>query len=224
MADDITVEADSGGHTDNRPLVCLLPSMIALRDELQATYGYATPVRIAAGGISTAKSILGAFMMGAAYVVTGSINHASVEAGTSPQVKQLLAQAAATDVMASRRRHVRDGHAGAGAQTRHALPMRARSFYEFLCSLRQHRSAAGGRARAVGDARLQRSLDAVGRLHHILQHARSRTACRAAGDPKRKMALIFRWYLGLATRWGIQVSATADGLSDLVRTGDGRFQ
>ncbi len=25
MADDITVEADSGGHTDNRPLVCLIP-------------------------------------------------------------------------------------------------------------------------------------------------------------------------------------------------------
>ena len=36
MADDITVEADSGGHTDNRPLVCLMPTMLALRDELQA--------------------------------------------------------------------------------------------------------------------------------------------------------------------------------------------
>ncbi|MCK4800512.1 MAG: 2-nitropropane dioxygenase, partial [Anaerolineales bacterium] len=27
---------------------------------------------------------------------------------------------------------------------------------------------------------------------------------RAEGNPKRKMALIFRWYLGLATHWGIQ--------------------
>ncbi len=42
MADDITVEADSGGHTDNRPLVCVLPSIIALRDEIQAKYHYET--------------------------------------------------------------------------------------------------------------------------------------------------------------------------------------
>ncbi|HRF98650.1 MAG TPA: hypothetical protein PLZ51_25755, partial [Aggregatilineales bacterium] len=30
VADDITCEADSGGHTDNRPLVSLLPSILAL--------------------------------------------------------------------------------------------------------------------------------------------------------------------------------------------------
>ena len=35
MADDITIEADSGGHTDNRPLVCLLPYILELRDEIQ---------------------------------------------------------------------------------------------------------------------------------------------------------------------------------------------
>jgi len=41
VADDITCEADSGGHTDNRPLVSLLPSIIALRDQIQAEYQYA---------------------------------------------------------------------------------------------------------------------------------------------------------------------------------------
>ena len=30
MADDITAEADSGGHTDNRPFLTLLPTIIAL--------------------------------------------------------------------------------------------------------------------------------------------------------------------------------------------------
>ena len=35
MADDITAEADSGGHTDNRPLVTLLPTILALKDEIQ---------------------------------------------------------------------------------------------------------------------------------------------------------------------------------------------
>ena len=34
MAEDLTAEADSGGHTDNRPAISLLPTMLALRDEL----------------------------------------------------------------------------------------------------------------------------------------------------------------------------------------------
>ena len=31
MADDITVEADSGGHTDNRPLICMIPAFMEPR-------------------------------------------------------------------------------------------------------------------------------------------------------------------------------------------------
>lgn len=50
MADDITVEADSGGHTDNRPLVCLLPSILELRDKIQDKYCYERPVRVGVAG------------------------------------------------------------------------------------------------------------------------------------------------------------------------------
>jgi len=72
MADDITIEADSGGHTDNRAMVALLPGIIGLRDEFQNKYAFAKKIRIgAAGGISTPASALGAFMIGDAYVVTG---------------------------------------------------------------------------------------------------------------------------------------------------------
>jgi len=99
MADDITVEADSGGHTDNRPLVALLPIIIQLRDELQEKYQFAQKIRIgAAGGISTPASALAAFMMGAAYVVTGSVNQACIEAGTSEHVRKLLQTVASTDI------------------------------------------------------------------------------------------------------------------------------
>ena len=100
MADDITVEADSGGHTDNRPLVALLPVIIRLRDELQEKFQYAKKIRVgAAGGISTPESALAAFMMGAAFVVTGSVNQACVEAGTSEHVRKLLSQVSSTDIM-----------------------------------------------------------------------------------------------------------------------------
>ena len=99
MADDITVEADSGGHTDNRPLVGVLPSIIRLRDTLQEKHKFSTPVRIGAGGgIGTPSAALAAFMMGAAYVVTGSINQSCLEAGTSEHTRNLLAQMDGPDV------------------------------------------------------------------------------------------------------------------------------
>jgi trans-AT polyketide synthase/acyltransferase/oxidoreductase domain-containing protein len=39
VAEQITVEADSGGHTDNRPLTVLLPAILALADELREHFG-----------------------------------------------------------------------------------------------------------------------------------------------------------------------------------------
>ena len=76
------MEADSGGHTDNRPLLALLPSILALRDELQSRYGFSTPSRIgAAGSIGTPAAVSAAFALGAAYVLTGSINQSARESG-----------------------------------------------------------------------------------------------------------------------------------------------
>src|SRR6185503_7842139 len=99
MADDLTAEADSGGHTDNRPALALVPTMLALRDRLQAQYRYAVAPRVgAAGGIATPASVAAAFAMGAAYVVTGSVNQSCRESGTSDLVRSLLAKAGQADV------------------------------------------------------------------------------------------------------------------------------
>jgi trans-AT polyketide synthase/acyltransferase/oxidoreductase domain-containing protein len=73
VAEDVTVEADSGGHTDNRPLTALLPAILALRDELQNKHNFPVASRIgAAGSIGTPSAVSAAFAMGAAYVLTGS--------------------------------------------------------------------------------------------------------------------------------------------------------
>ena len=50
IAEDLTVEADSGGHTDNRPLPVLLPLMIALAQDVAAEHGYARAPRVGVGG------------------------------------------------------------------------------------------------------------------------------------------------------------------------------
>lgn len=70
------------------------------RDEVQAEQKYEPPPRVgAAGGIGTPSAALAAFQMGAAYVVTGSVNQSCLEASTSAHSKALLAEADLADVM-----------------------------------------------------------------------------------------------------------------------------
>lgn len=99
IAQDVTAEADSGGHTDNRPALALLPTIISLKDELQEKYQYNLPLRIgAAGGIATPIAAAAAFSMGAAYIVTGTVNQACIESGSSDEVRKMLAEAKQADV------------------------------------------------------------------------------------------------------------------------------
>ena len=62
VAEDITVESDSGGHTDNRPLGSLFPTIAQLRDEVAAGHGYRRSIRVgAAGGLGTPSAVAAAF-------------------------------------------------------------------------------------------------------------------------------------------------------------------
>jgi PfaD family protein len=204
LADDITVEADSGGHTDNRPLVVLLPSIEALRDELQARHRYARLPRVgAAGGIGTPAAVAAAFVMGAAYVVTGSVNQACVEAGTSPHVREILAQAEFADVAMAPAADMFELGVDLQVLKRGTFfPMRARRLFE----LYQHHDSLD-EIPLVERERLERQF--FGRpLETVWEETAAYFAerdpeqvSRAAHDPKRRMALVFRWYLGLASRW-----------------------
>lgn len=207
MADDVTVEADSGGHTDNRPLVCLMPSIIALRDTLQARYRYETPVRVgAAGGISTPTSALGAFMMGASYIVTGSVNHSCTEAGTSEHVKKLLSQAAATDVMMAPAADMFEMGVKLQVLKRGTMfALRARKLFELYETYHSIEEIPLAEREKLERQIFKRNLDSVWQECITFFSQRDPTQIEKAMEhPKRKMALIFRWYLGLATRWAIQ--------------------
>ena len=204
MADDITVEADSGGHTDNRPLVCLLPSILMLRDEIQAKYNYAIPVRIgAAGGISTPQSALAAFMMGAAYVVTGSVNQACLEAGTSTHTKNLLAQAEITDVIMAPAGDMFEMGVKVQVLKRGTLfGMRAQKLFELYKKYNSIEEIPTAERDKLERQIFQKTLAEVWQdTVNYFSHRNSAEIDRAANNPKRKMALIFRWYLGLSSRW-----------------------
>lgn len=93
MADDLCLEADSGGHTDGGVAYVLMPAITRLRDDMMKKYEYKKKVRVgAAGGIGTPEAAAAAFMLGADFIVTGSINQCTVEAGTSNNAKDMLEQ------------------------------------------------------------------------------------------------------------------------------------
>ena len=74
----------AAGTPTTGPLVALLPTMLALRDGWRRSYGYPRPMRVgAAGGLATPSAVAAAFALGAAYVLTGSVNQACVESGLS---------------------------------------------------------------------------------------------------------------------------------------------
>ncbi|MBD2294658.1 PfaD family polyunsaturated fatty acid/polyketide biosynthesis protein [Anabaena sphaerica FACHB-251] len=204
MADDITVEADSGGHTDNRPLVCLLPSIISLRDEIQAQYNYEKPIRVGvAGGIGTPESALAAFMMGAAYVVTGSINQSCVESGACDYTKKLLAQAEMADMMMAPAADMFEMGVKLQVLKRGTMfPMRAQKLYELYRSYDSIEDIPLADREKLEKQIFRKTIAEVweGTAAYLSQKNPEKLG-KAVNNPKLKMALIFRWYLGLSSRW-----------------------
>lgn len=204
MADDVTVEGDSGGHTDNRPLICLLPTMLALRDQMQEKYHYAIPVRIgAAGGISTPSSVLGAFMMGAAYLVTGSVNQACIESGASVHTKKLLAEAGMADTAMAPSADMFEMGVKVQVLKRGTLfPMRALKLYETYTRYDSIDQIPTDEREKLEKQIFQRDMESIWQdtVKFFTERDPDQIE-RAKNNPKRKMALIFRWYLGLSSRW-----------------------
>jgi trans-AT polyketide synthase/acyltransferase/oxidoreductase domain-containing protein len=204
VAGDVTVEADSGGHTDRRPLTVLLPEIIRLADRLRRELGHPSAVRVgAAGGIGTPEAAYAAFALGAAYVVTGSINQASVESGQSDPAKRLLAGASFADCDLAPSSDMFELGVEVQVLRRGTMfPSRARRLYELY---RAHDGIDDLPAdeRATLEAKVfRRPLEDVwtDTVSYFTERDPDQIA-RAADNPKRKMALIFRWYLGLSSGW-----------------------
>jgi PfaD family protein len=206
LATDVTVEADSGGHTDNRPLTALLPTILALRDECEAALALPGSIRVgAAGGIGTPSAVAAAFALGAAYVLTGSVNQAAVESGLSDDGKRMLADAEIADVgMAAAADMFELGVKLQVLKRGTMFAVRANRLYELY---REHASLEAIPAATRGELEqkiLGVSIDTAWRETESFWLARDPAqAERARHDAKHRMALLFRWYLGKSSRWAI---------------------
>jgi PfaD family protein len=214
VAEHVTAEADSAGHTDNRPLSVLLPAMIELREAIYAKHpAYRSSARRlrlgAAGGIGTPSAVAAAFALGADYVMTGSVNQATVESGTSAAVKAMLGKADFADVamapaadMFEMGVKVQVLKRGTLFAVRASRLYEAYSHYDSLAAI-----PAGVRARLESEV-FQKTLEQAWEETSAYWEERDPGELdRAKREPKHKMALTFRTYLGMSTRWAMSGDA-----------------
>lgn len=204
LADDITVEADSGGHTDNQQLLTAFPAIAALRAEVARRFPNAREVGLgAAGGLGTPSAIAAAFALGADYVVTGSINQSCVEAGTSDAVKRLLSQLSPSDVaMAPAADMFELGVRVQVARRGTLFAARAQLLHDLFRRYRTLEGLPAEERRHVEQTLFRCSFEEVWQQvqAYWLEHDPSELE-KAESDAQRRLALSFRWYLGKSSDW-----------------------
>ncbi|MEU0113974.1 ACP S-malonyltransferase [Streptomyces bobili] len=208
LAGEVCAEADSGGHTDAAVAYTLMPAMTGLRDRIVAERGYPDGIRIgAAGGLGAPEGLAAAFVLGADFVVTGSVNQCTPQAGTSDTVKDLLAQADVQDT----------GYAPAGDMFEIGARVqvlwrgtlfaaRANKLYQVYRQYDGLESIDAKLRRTIEEGWFRRDLEQVWKetREYYLRVGRPQEVERAERDPKHRMALVFRWYFVHSTRMAMR--------------------
>lgn len=204
LAEDVTVEGDSGGHTDSQVLGSMFPIIAKLRDRLEKTHGFS--VRLgAAGGLGTPQAVASAFALGAAYVLTGSINQSAVEAGVAEITRAMLAKASVGDVATCPSADMFEMGAKVQVLKKGTLfSSRANQLYEIYVRYPGLEAIPKEIHEKLERQVFRSSLDSVWEeTRTFFEQISPKDVDRAQKDPKHKMALTFRWYLGLSSRWPI---------------------
>jgi trans-AT polyketide synthase/acyltransferase/oxidoreductase domain-containing protein len=208
VAEDICVEADSGGHTDGGIPSVLFPAMLQLKRAMERKFAYAEPICMGlAGGIGTPEAAAAAFMMGADFILTGSINQCTVDAGTSDDVKTLLQEINVQDTEYAPAGDMFETGAKVQVLKKSVFfPTRANklfSLYNHYASLDDIPEKTRKQLQTTyfkktfeevwEDSR--KYLEGQGMRHEVV---------KAEANPKHKMALVFRWYFGYTTRLALR--------------------
>lgn len=203
MASDLCVEADSGGHTDQGVAYALMPAILRLRQDMQHKYRYKKTIRVgAAGGIGSPEAAAAAFVLGADFVMTGSINQCTVEAGISTTVKDMLQDINVQDTTYAPAGDMFE--LGAKVQVMRKglfFPARANKLYELYSRHNSLDELDEKTKNQIETRYFRRTFDDVWQetKAYYLRSGR-KTLAELEKHPKQKMALIFRWYFIHATR------------------------
>ena len=208
ISHDICIEADSGGHTDRGIATVLYPSIERLRQDIQKEYQYSKNIRIGlAGGIGTPMAAAAAFVMGADFILTGSINQCTIEANTSSEVKDLLQTINVQDT----------GYAPSGSAFELGskvqvlkkgvlFPVRANKLYNLFSQYTSLEEIPERTILQLEKNYFKKSLSEVWdeTKNYLQTQGKQHEIEKAEKHSKHKMALIFRWYFSFSTRIALQ--------------------
>src|SRR5207302_1827595 len=154
-------------------------------------------------GIATPASAAAAFAMGAAYVLTGSINQACVESGSSDLVREMLAQAEQADVIMAPAADMFEMGVKVQVLKRGTMfAMRAAKLFELYRTYASLDAIPTAERSQLEKNVFRFPFDEIWRQTRDFFATRDPSQiAKADTDPKHKMALVFRWYLGQSSRW-----------------------
>jgi trans-AT polyketide synthase, acyltransferase and oxidoreductase domains len=141
--------------------------------------------------------------MGAAYVATGTVNQACVESGACEHTKNLLAKASMADVMMAPSADMFEmGVKVQVLKTGTMFALRAQKLYELYVKYDSIEQIPVDEREKLERQVFKRNLDEVwADTAKFFTERDPEQLAKANASPKRKMALVFRWYLGLSSRW-----------------------
>jgi trans-AT polyketide synthase, acyltransferase and oxidoreductase domains len=211
MADAICAEADSGGHTDMAQAFAIFPAIEQLRDRITTEQNYKQNYKKKiflglAGGIGTPQAAAAAFILGADFILTGSVNQCTVEAGTSDMAKDMLSCMNVQDTDYAPAGDMFE--IGAKVQVLRKgvfFPARANKLYNLYI---QHNSID------EIDEKMQSQIEKMyfkKSFEQVYEETKAFFAKidpfqieKAEKNPKHKMALIFRWYFGYSSKAALE--------------------
>lgn len=211
VAGDITAEADSGGHTDNRPAGPLFSSLSQARTETSKVHGLDPDlIRIGlGGGIGTPWAAAAAFQLGAAYIITGSVNQAAVESGLSLEGRQLLAEAGPADVAMTPAADMFEQGVEVQVLKRGTLfAMRGNRMRAIYQSRAGFSDCPPDEQKFIETALGESFESAWSKTRTFLADTNPNELARAETDPKKQLALVFRRYLFFGAQWAREGNAS----------------
>lgn len=222
VSSEVCVEADSGGHTDMGIPTVIFPAMKVLRDRMVKQFNYPGELYIGlAGGIGSPEAAAAAFVMGADFILTGSINQCTVEAGTSDAVKDIL-----QDINVQDTDYAPAGdmfEIGAKVQVlKQSVFFAARSnkLYALYMQYGGLDELPAAIQKQLQERYFKRSFDDIWNdvKTYLNDTDRADQVALIEANPKQKMARVFKWYFAYTTELALR-GDTRDRVNFQVHTG-----
>ena len=157
----------------------------------------------AGGGLGAPEAVYAAFAMGADYVLTGSVNQCTPEAGTSELAKTMLLSAGMADVGSGAAPDMFEIGAHVQVLSRGTMyAQRSNRLFQVYKMYSDWESVPEKDRKKIEKQVLARPFQEVWDECAAYWGERDPNQVeRALSDGRHQMALVFRWYLGMSSRW-----------------------